>query len=58
MRLDLQKESTQPFTATPHRWLPNRRDQLAAVANVPDWKDVNPRVSVAYDIGARVRDME
>ena len=50
VRLDLQKESTQPFTATPHRWLPNRRDQLAAVANVPDWKDVNPRVSVAYDI--------
>jgi hypothetical protein len=50
VRLDLQKESTEPFTATPHRWLPNRHDQLAAVENVPNWKDVDPRVSVAYDL--------
>ena len=50
VRLNLQKESTQPFTATPHRWLPNRHDQLAAVENVPNWKDIDPRVSVAYDL--------
>ncbi len=50
LRLDLQKESTEPFTATPHRWLPNRRDQLAGVANVPDWKDIDPRVAIAYDL--------
>src|SRR5256886_1873143 len=50
LRLDLQKESTDPFTAAPHRWLPNRRDQLAAVENVPNWKDIDPRVSAAYDL--------
>jgi hypothetical protein len=50
LRLDLQRESTEPFTATPHRWLPNRHDQLAAVENVPNWKEINPRVSVAYDL--------
>ena len=50
LRVDLQKESTEPFTAAPHRWLPNRRDQLAAVENVPNWKDIDPRVSVAYDL--------
>src|SRR5213083_242818 len=50
LRLDLQKESTEPFTATPHRFLPNRHDQLGAVQNVPNWKDINPRVSVAYDL--------
>src|SRR5947207_3228681 len=50
LRLDLQKESTEPFTATPHRFLPNRHDQLGAVENVPNWKDINPRVSVAYDL--------
>ena len=50
LRLDLQKESTEPFTAAPHRWLPNRRDQLAAVENVPNWKDIDPRVSAAYDL--------
>jgi hypothetical protein len=50
VRLDLQNESTEPFTAAPHRWLPNRNDTFAAVKNVPNWKDVNPRVSVAYDL--------
>ena len=50
LRLDLQKESTQPFTSAPHRWLPNRQDQLAAVENVPNWKDIDPRLSVAYDL--------
>jgi hypothetical protein len=50
LRLDLQKESTKPFTAAPHRWLPNRHDQLAAVENVPNWKDIDPRLSVAYDL--------
>ena len=50
LRFDVQHESTEPFTAAPHRWLPNRHDQLAAVENVPNWKDINPRVSVAYDL--------
>ena len=50
VRLDLQNESTEAFTATPHRWLPNRRDSFAAVKNVPNWKDINPRLSAAYDL--------
>jgi hypothetical protein len=50
VRLDLQNESTEAFTATPHRWLPNRNTFYEAVENVPNWKDVNPRVSAAYDL--------
>jgi hypothetical protein len=50
VRLDMQNESTEPFTAAPHRWLPNRNNSLAAVENVPNWKDVNPRMSAAYDL--------
>jgi hypothetical protein len=50
VRLDLQNESTEAVTAAPHRWLPNRRDSFAAVKNVPNWKDINPRMAVAYDL--------
>ena len=50
VRLDIQNESTEAFTAQPHRWLPNRNFSFAAVENVPNWKDVNPRVSAAYDL--------
>jgi hypothetical protein len=50
IRLDFQNESTAPFTATPHKWLPNRNAQFDAVKSVPNWKDVNPRISGAYDI--------
>lgn len=50
LRFDFQNESTSPFTAQPHRWLPNRNVSFAAVKNVPNWKDVNPRISAAYDL--------
>lgn len=50
IRLDLQNESADEFTATPHRWLPNRNTFYPEVRNVPNWKDVNPRISVAYDL--------
>src|SRR5688572_24753286 len=50
VRLDMLNESTEPFTATAHRWLPNRNQAYGAVKNVPNWKDFNPRVSVAYDV--------
>jgi hypothetical protein len=50
IRLDMLNESTEPFTAAPHRWLPNRNNSFAAVQNVPNWKDINPRVSAAYDL--------
>ena len=50
LRVDFLNTSTEPFTMGPHRWLPNRNVTFAAVENVPNWKDVNPRVSVAYDL--------
>ena len=50
VRLDLQNESTEAFTAMPHRWLPNRNQSYAAVKNVPNWKDINPRLAAAYDV--------
>ena len=30
--------------------MPNRNTHYDAVKNVPNWKDINPRVSVAYDL--------
>ena len=50
LRVDFLNESTEPFTANPHRWLPNRNQSYGAVKNVPNWKDINPRGSVAYDV--------
>jgi hypothetical protein len=50
VRADFLNESTEPFTLGPHRWLPNRNRFYDAVKNVPNWKDINPRVSAAYDL--------
>ena len=50
IRLDFLNTSTEPFTLGPHRWLPNRNVTFNEVENVPNWKDVNPRASVAYDL--------
>ena len=50
VRVDFLNTSTEPFTLGPHRWLPNRNVLFDAVENVPNWKDVNPRVSAAYDL--------
>jgi len=50
VRLDFLNTSTEPFTLGPHRWLPNRNTFFDAVEDVPNWKDINPRVSVAYDL--------
>ena len=50
VRVDLQKESTSEFTSQPHKWLPNRNTHFDEVENVPNWKDINPRGSAAYDL--------
>jgi len=50
VRLDMQNESTSAFTAGPHRWAPNRNVAFGEVKNVPNWKDINPRFSAAYDL--------
>ncbi len=49
VRLDIQKESTEDFTSQPHKWLPNRGEFYPG-AEVTNWKDINPRGSVAYDL--------
>jgi hypothetical protein len=50
LRFDFQNESVDAFTANTTRWTPNRTNTYAEVPNVPNWKDVNPRVNVAYDL--------
>jgi len=50
LRVDFLNESTEPFTAKAHRWLPNRNQAYSAVENVPNWKDLEPRASAAYDL--------
>ena len=45
-----EQPATEPVVAGAHRWLPNRNRAFAAVEDVPNWKDINPRVSVAYDL--------
>ena len=50
LRFDFQNESTDAFTAKPGPWLPNRNTSYPEVKNVPNWKDVNPRISAAYDL--------
>ena len=48
-RLDLQKESASDFTSQPHKWLPTRNAFFPSV-EVTNWKDINPRLSAAYDL--------
>src|SRR5207245_1362728 len=50
LRFDVQNESVDGFTANTTRWTPNRTNTYAEVPNVPDWKDINPRINVAYDL--------
>jgi hypothetical protein len=50
LRFDFQNESTDAFTAKPGPWLPNRNTSYPEIPNVPNWKDVNPRLSAAYDL--------
>ncbi|MEP7310631.1 MAG: hypothetical protein ABJA98_34445, partial [Acidobacteriota bacterium] len=50
IRFDFQNEQSDAFTANATRWTPNRTASYAEVPNVPNWKDVNPRVSATYDL--------
>jgi hypothetical protein len=50
VRLDFLNSSTEPFVLGPHTWLPNRNTPIAGVKDVPNWKDINPRISAAYDL--------
>jgi len=50
IRLDLNNESVDAFTSQPTFWLPNRNTAYPAVKDVGNWKDVNPRAGVSYDL--------
>jgi hypothetical protein len=50
VRVDLQNESNDAFTAKPGPWLPNRNTFYAEMPDVPNWKDVNPRFGATYDL--------
>ena len=50
IRFDLQNESAEAFTANTTRWTPNRNTFYPEVKNVPNWRDVNPRINAVYDL--------
>ena len=50
VRLDFQNESVDAYHYGPGPWLPNRNIDYPEIKNVPNWKDVNPRINVAYDL--------
>jgi hypothetical protein len=49
LRYDVQKESYEPYTAGPTKFLPNRNQSFPG-ADVVSWKEINPRGGVSYDL--------
>jgi hypothetical protein len=50
VRLDFQNESVDAYHYGPGPWLPNRNIDYPEIKNVPNWKDINPRINLAYDL--------
>jgi hypothetical protein len=50
VRFDFQNESVDAYHYGPGPWLPNRNIDYPEIKNVPNWKDVNPRINAAYDL--------
>ena len=50
VRLDFQNESVDAYHYGPGPWIPNRNVNYPEIKSVPNWKDVNPRLNVAYDL--------
>jgi hypothetical protein len=50
VRFDFQNESNDAFTAKPGPWLPNRNTSYPEMPDVPNWKDINPRLGATYDL--------
>ena len=50
VRLDFQNESVDAYHYGPGPWLPNRNVNYPEIKNVPNWKDVNPRINASYDL--------
>jgi hypothetical protein len=49
LRYDVQKESYDAYTAGPTKYLPNRNQSFPG-ADVVNWKEINPRAGVSYDL--------
>jgi hypothetical protein len=49
LRLEDQSESNEPYTVGPSTYLPTR-NRSDAGGNVLNWKELNPRAGVAYDV--------
>ena len=50
LRFDYLNSYVPPEHNGPGPWVPNRNVDFAQVDNVPNWKNVSPRVGVAYDL--------
>ena len=50
VRLDFQNESVDAYHYGPGPWMPNRNVNYPEIKNVPNWKDVNPRINGSYDL--------
>jgi len=49
LRLEAQRESNDPYTVGASKWLPTRSRSFDGF-DVANWKEINPRVGVAYDV--------
>ena len=50
VRLDFQNESVDAYHYGPGPWIPNRNIDYPEIKNVPNWKDVDPRINANYDL--------
>jgi hypothetical protein len=50
LRFDYHNTSIPPQGAGPGQFVPNRNLSLPEIKDVPNWKDLSPRVGVAYDL--------
>jgi hypothetical protein len=46
----MQRESVDALTIGPSTWQPTRSRSFAATDDVPNWKDLNPRLGASYDL--------
>jgi hypothetical protein len=49
VRFEFQKESNDPYTAGPTKYAPSRNLSFSG-ADVVNWKEVNPRIGLSYDL--------
>ena len=50
VRLDFQNESVDAYHYGPGPWRRTGMSNAPEIKNVPNWKDVNPRINASYDL--------